>query len=353
MSYSRRYSSSIRVSGSIDVSYPASEHGGSKIVSYEQDVPVNFDVTVATEPFDNSINTASAHVDGLTASVAAMNAANCAAIAQCSDQISDSLISGFYNLIQSDITTKKAETNTAVQTKSALLLEHSKAVQDKHDRMLSDVERERAKFGKVFSELDKELERRIIEINKPAFKLSCKVREEVFVKPYLSAAAATADQLGVRSSSGGNVAVAGLRHKVSAVLQSLSNFLRNNLLYRHMMRDILWDKSIDSEQQLSYIPVAYCVFEDIENARSVCQCYVSDNPNRNAILACVNSYIGKSNNLESKAIPQEEMKLIDQAFSSMVQDSYSSLTGHDEYQERVYTEICRLWKDGCPGLKQV
>lgn len=354
MSYTRSYSSSIKVTGSIDVSYPASEYGGSTTVHYEQNVPVRFDVTVATEPFDNSINAAGACVDGLTASVAAMNAANCAAIAQNSDRISDSLISGFYDLIQSDISTKKAENSTAVQTKSALLLEHSKAVQDKHDRMLTDVERERAKFGKVFNELDKELERRINEVNKPAFMLSRKVRDEVVIKPYLSSAAATADQLGAGSGSSGNVAVAGLRRKVSAVLQNLSDSLHNNLMYRHMMRDILWDKSIDKEQQLSYIPVAYCVFEDIESARSVYQCYVSDNPNKNAVLARVNSYIGeKCNAPEAKAIPDEEMKLIDQAFSSMVQDSYSGLADHNEYQDRVYTEICRLWKDGCPELKQV
>ncbi len=353
MSYTRSYSSSLRVSGSVSVSYPASEHGGTKTVHYDQNVPVSFDVTVATEPFDNSIRTAGVHVDGLTASVAAMNAANCAAIAQCSARISDSLTGGFYNLIQSDISTKKAETNTAIQTKSALLLEHSKAVQDKHDRMLTDVERERAKFGKVFGELDRELERRITEVNRPAFRLSREVRDEVVVKPYLSAAAATADQLGAGSGSGGKVAAAGLRRKVSSVLKNLSDSLHNNLMYRHMMRDILWDKSIDKEQQPAYIPVAYCVFDDISSAQRFYQCYVSDNPNKNAILACVNSYIGESSGLEPKAIPDEEMKLIDQAFSSLVQDSYSGLTDRSEFQERVYTEICRLWKDNCQELKRI
>ncbi len=351
MSYTRSYSSSITVSGSLNVSYPASELGGTKYVSYEQTVPVNIDVTVATEPFDSSIDSAGAHVDGLTASVTAMNTANCAAIAQCSDRISDSLISGFYNLIQNDISTKKAESNTAVQVKSTLLLGHAKAVQEKHDRMLSDVERERAKFGKIFKDLDKELERRVTEVNKPAFRLSRNIREEVVVKPYLSEAAATAYQLGTEGSSG-SVAVAGLRRKVSAVLQNLSNSLRNNLMYRHMMRDILWDKSIDKEQQ-SYIPVAYFVSENIEDAHRVHQCYTSDNPNRNAVLACVNSYIGERKDLEAKTIPDDEMKLIDQAFSCMVQDSYASLSDHNEYQERVYTEIYRLWKDGSSEIKQI
>lgn len=352
MSYTRSYYNSISVSGYTTVSYPASEHGGTMTVTYEQNVPVTIDVTVATEPFDYSIDSASVHVDGLTASVAAMNTANCAAIAQSADRVSNSLISGFYNLIQSDISTKKTESHTAIQAKSALLLEHSKAVQDKHDRMLSDVERERAKYGKVFRDLDKELERRVTEINKPAFRLSRNVREEVVVRPYLSQAAATAYQLGAKSGGSGCVAAAGLLQKVSAVLQNLSRSLRNNLMYRHMMRDILWDKSGDKEQR-SYIPVAYFVFEDIENANRVYRCYTSDNPNKNAVLARVDSYIEERKDLEAGTIPDDEMKLIDQAFSSMVQDSYSSLSEHNEYQERVYTEICRLWKDGGSKIKQV
>lgn len=350
MSYTRSYSSSVNVTGSVSVSYPPSEHGGSTTAYYEQTVPVRFEVTVATEPFEDSISTAGAQVDGLTASVAAMSAANCVAIAQSSERISDSLIRGFYNLIQSDITTKKAESDTAIQTKFALLLEYSKAVQDKHERMLKDVNREHQKFDKVFNELNNELERRITEVNKPAFKFG-NVREDVVVKPYLSEASSAADQLCARSA--GSVAVARLRQKVLAVFRDLSDSLHNNLLYRHMLRDILWDKSIDKEQQLSYIPVVYCVSEDIESARSACRCYVSDNQNKNSILACVNSYIGERNDLEAKAVPDEEMKLIDQAFSSIVQDSYSSITDRNEYQERVYTEICRLWKDGSSKLKQV
>ena len=353
MSYTRSYSSSVSISGTVSVSYPASKHGGTISVPYSESVPVNINVTVATEPFDASVSSASASVDGLTASVAAMNAANCAVIKQCSDQISDSLINGFYNLIQSDITTKKSETYTAVQTKCTLLLEHSKAVQDKHARMLSDVEREHAKFGKVFNELDTELKRRITEINKPAFTLGHKVRNQTIVEPYLVAAAATADQLGARSGRSGSVAAVGLRKKVSDVFQHLSSSLHNNLMYRHMMRNILWDKSNGNEQQLCYIPVAYCVFDDIKSPQRVYQCYVSDDPNRNAILSFVSSYVGENNNIAAKDIPDMEMKLIDQAFSSLVQDSSSALNEHNEFQDRVYTEICRLWKDNCQGLKQL
>ena len=188
MSYIQTFSSVLNVSGSVTVHYPPSEHGGTVTEYYQQNVPVNMNVTVNTAPFDQSVQSANYHVDGLTASVAAMNAANCAAIAECSEQVSDGIISGFYNLIRNDISTKKAETNTLLQTKTALLLEHSKAVTSMHSRMLKDFEREKAKYSAVISELDKELERRVTELNKPAFRIGKKVKQELLVAPFLSAA---------------------------------------------------------------------------------------------------------------------------------------------------------------------
>ncbi|MGN1101384.1 MAG: hypothetical protein ACI4RG_04270, partial [Huintestinicola sp.] len=99
MSYTRTYSTSVTVYGSESVHYPASEHGGYTTVNYQQTVPVDICITVETSPFDNSVRNVGSNVDGLTASVAAMNAANCAAITANAEQISQSLINGFYSLV--------------------------------------------------------------------------------------------------------------------------------------------------------------------------------------------------------------------------------------------------------------
>ncbi len=355
MSYTRSYSSSIEVSGSVTVHYPPSEHGDTITVPYRDIVPVSIDVTVDTTPFDASVSGANLSVDGLTASVAAMNAANCAAIAQSAKQVSDSIIGGFYGLIRNDITTKKSETKTVIQTKTALLMEHSKAMGEKHTRMLTDFEREKAKYGMVFSELDKELERRVTDLDKAAFRLSRKIRGDVVVKPYLTVAADTADRLsaGGADGAGSNIAVANLRQKVSAVLHNLNESLRSNLRYRHMMRSSLWNMSVDDKMQQDYVPAAYCIHEDISSGQYVCNCYTSDNAAKQDILAKVSTYACTIPAGESRAIPEEEMKLIEQAFSNMVQDSYTGKTDRTEYEERVFSEIYRLWKANNPQLRQI
>lgn len=351
MSYTRTYNGSVTVTGEVSVHVDPTERGYNLTVPYSQTVPLTFNVTVDTEPFDDSVNTTSNKVNGLTAAVAAMNAANCAAITANANRVSDTIIDGFFGLIHNDITTKKAECSTQVQTKSALLLAHSETVKDKHTRMLNDVERERAKFGAVFSELDKELERRITELDRPAFKLSRKAREEVVLKPLLNGAATTAER--ISSGSGDTrIAIAGFRHKISTVLQYLAGSLQNNLRYRHMMRDILWNKSIDAEQ-MEYIPVAYCVSQDVMGAGNRCSCYVSENPNKTHILETVSAYVGENIAAEARPVSADDMKMIQQAFSSMVQDEYTSADGHDEYRERVYTEIFRMWKADADRIGQI
>lgn len=352
MSYTRTYSGTVYASGTVSVHYPASEYGGTTTAHYSESIPVTFAVTVDTTPFDASVSGVNNSADRLTMSVAAMNAANCAAIASNSEKISNSLTEGFYGLIQSDMSTKRTENATALKTKFALLVEHSKAVEDKHTRMQRDVEREQANYGKVIRELDKELQTRIADINKPAFKLSRSIKEEVINTPYLKCAASTADLLGAGHDDGSKVAAAGLRRKVSDVFRDLSNSLRSNLHYRHVMRNIMWDKTITDEQPV-YVPVAYCFCDDVNEGRRVFKCYAPQGPVNNAILVGANAYVGGNMNAAPRDIPQDEMNLIEQAFSNMVQQSFSELNERGEYQERVYAEIFKLWKDSADDVKQL
>lgn len=352
MSYTRSYSSSITVSGTKTVSYPASQYGGSKTVSFTETVPVNVSITVETSPFDNSVHNAEVNVDGLTASVATMNAANCAAIAQNAEKISQSLINGFYNLINNDIAMKKSENNSQLQAKIALLMELSNDTKDKHIRMEEDIERLSAHYGSIFRDLDSDLAKRIKEIDRPAFLLSDKIRGNIIYKPYLSMGAGTAGSIDSERQINGSIIIARIRHKVSKVLEAMSDSLHNNLHYRHMMKDTLWSTGVE-EEQIVYIPVAYLISEDIGSKRMDAKFYVSDNGCTEQIVSSVRSYVNSRCDSNEKAICEEDMKLIDQAFSSMVEAEFINRDNTDIHDERVYSEMLRLWQNGKFSLKQI
>ena len=80
MSYTRRFSKNITVHYSGSVSYGPSQSGGSKSYSGTVTETVYFDVHVDTDPFDEEVHKMKDHVDLLTGSVVATEAAHVASI---------------------------------------------------------------------------------------------------------------------------------------------------------------------------------------------------------------------------------------------------------------------------------
>ncbi len=352
MSYTRTYSASVTVSGSKTIKVPPNNLPSSHTVTYSETVPMEINITVETDPFDRSVNNAGLSVDGLTASVTAMSAANCAAIAANSEKISKSLINGFYNLINNDISVKRSESNSLLQSKTALLAEHSKAVRDKHERMLSDMERLSAHYRAIFRDLDADLEKRINDLDRPAFKLSEKIKNCTILKPFLSIGAATVSDMDTEQHTSDSITTARIRHSVSRVLEAMYDSLSKNLHYRKVMRNTLWNAPADNEEQF-YIPVAYILSDGINGTGTTDNYYISSTTGAEQIINSVSSYVRSKGSSSEKAVPDDEFKFIDQAFLSMVEDSFLDHGNTDSYNKRVYSEILRLWQNSKSNIKQI
>ena len=175
MSYSKTFRRTVSVpySGSKTVSYPASKSGGSITIHYsgtaEEDVEVN--VHVDTTPFDASVENCNAHVNGLTASVGAMNAAQCVAISNNADKVSKTIIDGFFHTVRTDLSAQRAELEQAVEARLALLRQQAASLKEKQKEMAEDYARTTARYQKIFSDLNNELSIRIHEIDQPVFKM--------------------------------------------------------------------------------------------------------------------------------------------------------------------------------------
>ena len=175
MSYSRRFTRTIAVHyhGTETVSYPASQNGGTKTVSYSgtayEDVEV--DIFVDTSSFDQSIDSCNHHVGGLTASVGAMNAAQCVAISENADKVSKAIIDGFFHTVRTDLGTQKMELEQAIEARLILLRQQAATLREKQQKMAEDYARTTARYQKIFSDLNNELAIRIHEIDQPVFGL--------------------------------------------------------------------------------------------------------------------------------------------------------------------------------------
>ncbi|MEY5040742.1 MAG: hypothetical protein RLZZ414_270 [Bacteroidota bacterium] len=173
MSYSRKYKETITVRGSktINVSYPKSENGGSKSVTvdYIENVPVDVNIYVDTDPFDDSVESCNNNVNLLTGAVVATETAQVVSINKNSKKVANTIVNGFFDYIRSEISQQISELTQGIDSQLMHLKELSKAVLDKKRQMEGDFSRISSRYIKTFEDLNNELSNRIFELDKPTF----------------------------------------------------------------------------------------------------------------------------------------------------------------------------------------
>ena len=171
MSYHRSYRRTVAVRYSGTISYPASQSGGTKSYSGTAYEDIDIDIYVDTNDFDRSINNCNNTVNGLTASIGAMNAAQCKAIQDNADKVSKSIIDGFFLSVKTDLQTQKAELEQVIESRLVLLRQQAESLREKQKNMSEDYARTSARYQKIFNDINNELSVRIHQIDQPIFDL--------------------------------------------------------------------------------------------------------------------------------------------------------------------------------------
>lgn len=195
MSYTREFNRTIKVPSTTTLSYHGSsdpnDKGYIEIVgennservdlnrigwggySFHDEVKENVivQIDVDTEPFDLSVVDCNNDVNGLTASVGAMNVAQCESIAENSEKVSKSLIEGFFSTVRTDLSAQQAEMGQTIEAKLLLLRSQKATLLEKQTAMSNDYARTTARYQKIFEDLNNELSNRIHEVDQPVFDL--------------------------------------------------------------------------------------------------------------------------------------------------------------------------------------
>lgn len=196
MSYTRSFSKTVRVHYSTTVSYPASEHGGTKSVSGYVDETVNVNVHVDTDPFDASVSNCNGQINLLTGAVAATEAAQVASIHENSHKVSRSLVKGFFTAIRNELSQQAVELKNSIEAVLGRLVQLSKRTADEKDAMEKSYHKICKRYIGTFEDLDKSLKERIHQIDEPIFKL-CRQ-----IGPYSGQAVEGDDRLAVVAVTG-------------------------------------------------------------------------------------------------------------------------------------------------------
>jgi hypothetical protein len=258
MSYRRSYHASISLSGSVPVSYPASEHGGTTTAYWDHTEPVSIDITVDTTPFDSSVQSCNGHVLALGAAVGVMETAQCAAIQRGAAQVSASLEKGFFGTIKTELGAQMADLKNQFEAKLGLMVQQAKTSKAGLERMQRDFERIVSRYQELFRNLDEECRHRVLELDRPSFRLADEVVGTLLTQRRLSLAATSLTISREVGETQSLLVVSRIRRKALGMLESAKLHLVQERAVGRSLRDILLPQRLDARKALR-LPVLVMV----------------------------------------------------------------------------------------------
>ena len=226
----------------------------------------DFQFTVDTSPMAHSIDSAQKHVNGVTVAVTAMEAAVIATEREASKKICENVDEGFYMLIKSQISQKSVAAYTEMTSKQITLLQLAKALGNVKRQMENDYHMISRRYEKLFLSLNKSLETRVRDLDRPAMQLADLRKNMIFDKlkndtSMLFSISNEALPLAQTAQNGK------LKQKTKETICALSEAVYENRSYSDKVDDILIknDNNFSGEENVNFLPAVFFVTDSLLN----------------------------------------------------------------------------------------
>lgn len=344
MSYSKTYHGDVHYSGSKSYthSYPASQNGGtvSGTVNYSGTVPVTVNLYVDTNPFDSSVNKCSYAVQQLNGAVVSMNSAQVSSIQKSANEISTHVISGFYNMVKSELDQNIAALAAKFKAVFELLTTKSSTLEKQQVVMQDDYSRISDRYNKIFQNLDDELEKRCVALDKNVFEISKRVQGEQLHSE--TSKKVTQFLLGVNEDEivQQQLVIANAKAKVQRTMDELAESVLQESAYSKKVNSIVTKKNCSSSES-NYIPVIFTESSNLDSEIIDYNCFSNpiEQGSKDVISENVKNYF-VSNFTENQSKDESELRQIDEAFSLIAEREFQDLK--DEKSMRVYEVLKKL-----------
>ena len=300
-------------------------------------IPVLVEINVDTNPFDQSVSHVNSNIDILTGAVIASEAAQIASIHENSKKVGNTIVSGFFSYIRSEISQQIAELTQNIDSQLMHLRELSIAVVNKKKQMFNDFERISSRYIKIFDELNSELSNRIYELDKPTF-LFKKETDKQAIRSVSNDLVNTATVFGFENSDLHSKISTSIAKKrtYDTIIKARKFLSEQNVLNKTIHRSML-NENVDG---FKFAPICF-----VETQNNVNQFekelfsndyinYLGDNQSKEYLL---NQFSSKS--ISWKTMDSELNENIKMFFNSELAKSYDSI---DSHSTRVKEMILKL-----------
>lgn len=308
MSYTRSMTGEVYWSTSGSVSYPASESGGSVPYHDSGSVPITINVHVDTTSFDGSVAFCGASLATLGGSVKNAGVEQCQAIESSSESVSRHITDGFFSLIKSDLSQNMAHLIAKVTSAINLLNQKAKLLKDEHKVMENDYKRVFARYNEIFSSLDEECKKRIMELDKQAYRLS----RDVFIKQLTTGPAMQTSKLltflGDTSKTQQQLLAAHTKRHAATVITDISENATSDEHYKKVIASVVRP----GEVKPVFIPMPIGDYLDIESGKGRITCYFvkdcQDKDLHDSIIEKVKDYVFENEDFGRDYIKDEAVE---------------------------------------------
>jgi hypothetical protein len=210
---------------------------------------------VDTSPMAQTVDSVRGHVSGVTVAVTAMEAAVIAAERDASRTICENVDNGFYILVKSQISQKAVAAYSEMNSKAGILTQMLKALDNIRSQMQTDFNMICRRYHKLFQSLNKSLETRIRELDRPAMRLA-EIKSTLVFERLKNDSSMLVSASGETISTG-QFAIGGrLKQKTRDAMRTLYDSTVESRSYNEKLESILIPKGPGSPGQPGDAPVS-------------------------------------------------------------------------------------------------
>ena len=307
--------------------------------SFNVDEEVHVNINVDTDEYDQQSAIATNKVTLLTGSVVATEAAQVESIHENAQEVAKTIVKGFFSTVKSDISTKVTELHHRVEALLMHLKTQADELNKKQQQMEKDYRRTAARYTKICTDLNIELENRVKQLDLPIYKLQANVCNEAnrMLQGDFAGMVSVANKENMVLES--QIEAAIQRKQAVGTIDRIHQMLvseqqTNNTLNHVLTRPEFLDGTV-------YLPVCFAEME--ENKGVMNRQMLMDAkrlPAQKVNEQVVNSYLATESGKYS--FGQEERNEVSPYLKKMVQDAYQNSTS--EHDDRVKKMIIKMFK---------
>ncbi len=217
----------------------------------------HFDCLVDTQPMARELESVSQKINGTTAAVVGMRAAVIKAETEAADHVCTNVNRGFYALIHSQISQKIARLQSDVDSHLMKLNQHRKQLIAIKNRMERDYGMLKARYTKLFGGINKNLQMRVFELDKPTIDLAVRDSNTLSNRTMQLTATVPVAQTELLSLSQ-RIIASNMKHRCNQVVESINGFLSQMQEQDQLSERILLSDGVKADVTQIMVPIVIC-----------------------------------------------------------------------------------------------